>query len=129
MSSQQETNQCHEEGLAGQNTSRSSESENLLDQNEIPKSIERRFRREACIREENRATFNVAKVILKAEILTTKPWPNSASVDDLINKAWKSAQDYLRRFRESLDGVDEGAYSEDPSFLREIDSITANVVG
>ena len=88
----------------------------------------RRFRRESCISENCLPTFNIAKWIIQAEVLTLQPWPNSASKEKIISKAWKEGQNYLRRLRESLDGVEEGAYIRNSDFSQEIDSAAASVV-
>jgi hypothetical protein len=76
----------------------------------------------------SKSIFDLAKLLITAETLSTEPWPNYASSENLIYKVWDEAKSILRKRKEVADNVPVGTYKERAEFRQELDVTSKAVV-
>ena len=128
--SRTETAQAAEVPSSPPNMSRgaSSPSLNSGEMSGVPeKRASRKYWKKEYVPERNWVVFELAKKFLQAEVLAQQPWPNTATIENLVRRSWDHAwQDGEEARRKVYPGA--GRSSNEVSLTKEPDMVSLEMV-
>ena len=91
------------------------------------KCASRKYWKKEYVPERNWVVFELAKKFLQAEVLAQQPWPNTATIENLVRQSWDHAwQDGEEARRKVYPGASRS--SNEVSLTKEPDMVSLEMV-